>query len=71
MSDEIRPLLGKTTLIVCDDEELSEKLRIVLLRAGSRIRRADSEINAQRHLRIYKPSIVIDTMGILHGKLTT
>ncbi len=62
-----RPLLGLTVLVVEDSRFACEAMRILCLKSGARIRRADCMRSARRHLRVYRPTIVLIDLGLPDG----
>lgn len=66
-----RPLLGLTVLAVEDSRFACEALRLMTQASGARLRRADSLMAAERHLRTYRPGAVLVDMGLPDGSGAT
>ncbi len=62
-----RPLLGLTILVVEDSRFSCDAMRLLCLRSGARIRRADCLKSARRHLQVYRPSVVVVDLGLPDG----
>lgn len=61
------PLMGQTILAVEDSRYASEALRLLAMRSGARLRRADTMAAARRHLSVYRPTVVLVDLGLPDG----
>lgn len=62
-----RPLLGVTILLVEDSRFCSEAIRLMTIKSGARLRRADCVKSAHKHLALYRPDLVIVDLGLPDG----
>lgn len=62
-----RPLLGLTIALIEDSRYCSDAVRLMALRSGARLRRADCIASARRHLSMYRPHVVIVDLGLPDG----
>jgi CheY-like chemotaxis protein len=62
------PLQGVTLLAVEDSRFACEALRLMSMRAGARLRRAETLKEARAHLRVYRPDVVIIDLGLPDGR---
>ncbi len=59
--------MGVTILLAEDSRFCSEAVRLMALRSGARLRRADCVKSAYSHLKLYKPDLVIVDLGLPDG----
>lgn len=62
------PLYGLSLLIVDDSRFTCDALRLILQRAGARLRRADSLEIARLHLAFRRPDLAIVDLGLPDGR---
>lgn len=65
---QILPLQGLTILAVEDSRYACDALRLMCQRSGARLRRAESIVAAQAHLRCYRPDVVLVDLGLPDGR---
>ena len=59
-----RPLLGMTILLVEDSKYFSDAVRLMAIRSGARLRRADCVQSALKHVRLYRPDAILLDIGL-------
>lgn len=62
------PLQGLTLLVVDDSRFTCDALRLILQRAGGRLRRAESLEIARLHLAFHRPDLAIVDLGLPDGR---
>jgi DNA-binding NarL/FixJ family response regulator len=62
------PLQGQTLMIVDDSRFTCDALRLILSRAGAKLRRAESLEIARLHLNCYRPDLAIVDLGLPDGR---
>ncbi|MEM7241402.1 MAG: response regulator [Pseudomonadota bacterium] len=62
-----RPLQGLTILMIEDSRYFSDAVRLMAIRSGARLRRADSITAAHKHVRIYMPDVILADIGLPDG----
>lgn len=62
------PLQGLTLMIVDDSRFTCDALRLILQRAGAKLRRAESLEIARLHLHCYRPDLAIVDLGLPDGR---
>lgn len=67
-TQKLLPLHGVTILAVEDSRFACEALRLMSMRAGARLRRAETLKEAQAHLQLYRPDVVIVDLGLPDGR---
>ena len=64
---QARCLDGSSIMLVDDSRSVSEAIRMMAIRSGARIRRADCLASAHKHMAIFRPDVVIIDLGLPDG----
>ena len=64
---QARCLDGVQIMLVDDSRSVSEAIRMMAIRSGARIRRADCLVSARKHMTIFRPDVVIVDLGLPDG----
>ncbi|MBA3909723.1 MAG: response regulator [Rhodobacter sp.] len=62
------PFRGITLLLVEDSRFTCDAIRLICLRAGGRLKRAETLAAARAHLACYRPDVVIVDLGLPDGR---
>ena len=62
------PFSGVTVLLVEDSRFASDAIRLLCQKSGARLRRAETLACARRHLRCYRPDVIIVDLGLPDGR---
>lgn len=62
-----KALAGVSIMLVDDSRSVSEAIRMMAVRSGARIRRADCIASAKRHVMLFRPNVVIVDLGLPDG----
>lgn len=68
--DSRKPLLGLTILLVEDSRFFADAVRLLAIRSGARLRRADKLESARTHMRLCQPDIVMIDLCLPDGSGT-
>lgn len=67
-ASDAQPLQGVTLLAVEDSRFASDALRLLCQRSGARLRRAETLEQANAHLRVYRPEVIVVDLGLPDGR---
>lgn len=68
--DSTKPLLGLTILLVEDSRFFADAVRLLAIRSGARLRRADKLESARTHMRLCQPDVVMVDLCLPDGSGT-